>query len=55
MHRWTLMLGGSTLLLSSCDPTIQSTVENGIITVANSFLASLLQAALLAAQEGNAG
>ena len=35
---------GTTFLLSSCDPTIQTTVENGIITASNSLLAAILRA-----------
>ncbi|MBI5864705.1 MAG: hypothetical protein HZB38_09390 [Planctomycetes bacterium] len=40
----TLSAGGSLLLLDGCDPTIQSTVENGIINVSTALLASLAQA-----------
>jgi hypothetical protein len=52
--RWIraiLVLGGGAFILGGCDPTIQATVENGIITTTNSLLASLLQAALQVATE----
>jgi hypothetical protein len=42
---------GSTFLLGDCDPTIQSTVENGIINVSTALLGASLQAALQLAQE----
>lgn len=35
---------GTTFLLSGCDPTIQATVEDGIITASNSLLAAFLRA-----------
>jgi hypothetical protein len=35
---------GTTLILGGCDPTLQATVENGIINVSTSFLTALLQA-----------
>ncbi len=49
--RLAAMLSGGLFFLSGCDPTIRSTVENGIITLSNSFLASLLQAGLQVATE----
>lgn len=45
---------GGLFLLGGCDPTLQQTVENGIITVSNSLLASLLQAVLQVITESNA-
>lgn len=44
---------GSALLLGGCDPTIQATVENGIITATNSLIASFFQAVLQLSQESN--
>lgn len=38
------LLTGTSLLLGGCDPTLQATVENGIINVSTSFLTALLQA-----------
>jgi hypothetical protein len=38
--------GGSLLILGNCDPTIQSTVESGIINVSTTALNSLMQAIL---------
>ena len=35
---------GTTLFLNGCDPSIKATIEDGIITLANSFLTALLQA-----------
>ncbi len=49
--RLAAMLSGGLFFLSGCDPTISATVENGIITLSNSFLASLLQAGLQVATE----
>ncbi len=49
--RLAVMLSGGLFFLNGCDPTIRSTVENGIITLSNSFLASLLQAGLQVATE----
>jgi hypothetical protein len=44
---------GSALLLGGCDPTIQATVENGIITATNSLIASFFQAVLQLSQESD--
>jgi hypothetical protein len=44
LRRFALLVAGSTFILSSCDPTIQQTVENGIIGLSTSFLGSFLQA-----------
>ena len=52
--RLAAALSGGLFFLSGCDPTIRSTVENGIITLSNSFLASLLQAGLQVATETGA-
>lgn len=35
---------GTTLFLNGCDPSIKATIEDGVITLANSFLAALFQA-----------
>jgi len=53
MTRLVMLAGGTTFILSSCDPTLQATVEEGIINVSTSLLASVLQALLQAAQEAN--
>jgi len=42
--RLAALLTGTTLLLDGCDPTIQQTVENGLISVSTSFLTALMQA-----------
>ncbi len=39
-----LSSAGSLFFLDSCDPTLRTTVENGIISASNSLLASILQA-----------
>ncbi|MCH7870945.1 MAG: hypothetical protein IID33_04525 [Planctomycetes bacterium] len=51
LTRLAAMLSGGLFFLSGCDPTISSTIENGIITLSNSFLASLFQAGLQVATE----
>jgi hypothetical protein len=45
-YRLAIILAGGAFLLNGCDPTIQSTVENGIINVANTFYGSVLQSVL---------
>ena len=35
---------GSTMILGGCSPTIQSTVENGVITISQSLLTASLSA-----------
>ena len=52
--RLAAIMSGGLFLLSGCDPTLRATVENGIITTSNSFLASLFQAALQVASEAGA-
>lgn len=52
--RWIALLIGAPLLLSGCDPTIQNTVEDGVINLSTSFLASLLQAVIQVAGDANA-
>ncbi len=49
--RLAAMLSGGLFILGGCDPTLQATVENGIITTSNSLLASLFQAVLQVAAE----
>lgn len=46
---WLALSG--TLLLTGCDDTLRTTVENGIITSSTSFLSSLFQALLQVAQD----
>jgi len=44
---WVIKLAtltaGTTLFLNGCDPSVKSTFENGVISVANSFLTALFQ------------
>jgi hypothetical protein len=35
---------GTALFLNGCDPSVKETIEDGVITLANSFLTALLQA-----------
>ncbi len=42
--RWLLPMSGSVFLLDGCDPTIQQTVENGIIDTSTALLGSVLSA-----------
>ncbi len=43
-RRLALLTAGTTLFLSGCDPTIQSTVQSGIISAANGLLTAFLTA-----------
>jgi|GEM_PF-4641178 len=59
MHRMTwrraaMMAAGTTFFMSGCDPQLTSTVENGIITLSTSLLASVMRALIEVAQEANA-
>ncbi len=47
---WIGALGGL-FLLGGCDPTIQQTVENGIISLSTGLLGSVFTALLQAFQE----
>ncbi|MBU0640133.1 MAG: hypothetical protein KKB50_14805 [Planctomycetes bacterium] len=51
--RLSALAGGGVFLFSGCDPSIQSTLETGIINTATSFLAALLRAVIDIAQEEN--
>jgi len=51
--RLVVLAAGATFILSGCDPQFQSTVENGIITVSQSFLGSILQALIAVGQEAS--
>jgi hypothetical protein len=42
--RATLLLAGGLLFLAGCDPGVQTTVENGVITTWQSFLGAFLRA-----------
>jgi len=42
--RWVAVVSGSTLILEGCNPTLQSTVEDGIITLSTSLFGSFLRA-----------
>ena len=44
--RWMVLVGGSTFILGDCDPTIQTTVEDGIINTTSAFIGAFFQAAL---------
>jgi hypothetical protein len=50
-QRFALAVLGTTFFLSGCDPTISSTVENGIITASNSLLTAWLQALITVIQQ----
>jgi len=51
--RLSAMLLGTSLFLNSCDPTLQNTVENGIINASTSLLGAFLQALTqVASQQG---
>ena len=54
-HRiaWRLaaLAAGASFILGGCDPGLRSTVENGIITLSQSLLGSILQAVIGVAQE----
>lgn len=50
--RWlALATAGTTFFMSGCDPTLRTTVENGIITLSQSLLASLLRVFIDLAKE----
>jgi hypothetical protein len=46
-----LAVCGLALLVSGCDPTLQATVENGIISTSQSVFGSVLNAVIQLAQE----
>jgi hypothetical protein len=49
---WTfLTLAGGMFFLNGCDPTLQSTIEDGIITTSSSFIGSLFRALIELASE----
>lgn len=51
--RMSVMLLGTSLFLGGCDPTLQNTVENGIINASTSLLGAFLQALTrVASQQG---
>jgi hypothetical protein len=51
---WLVTAGAGLLLfLAGCDPTLQATIENGIITTSQSLFASVLRALINVAQEAN--
>ncbi len=52
-RRFALLTAGATFLLGGCNPQLRGTVEDGIISMSTSLLASLLQAFLQLAQEAN--
>jgi hypothetical protein len=50
--RWAL-LGVTLFALTGCDPTVRSTVEDGVINVSSGLFGSFLQAAIQLAIEAN--
>ncbi len=44
--RWAILASGTTLILGDCDPTIQATVEDGIIDTTSALIGSFFQAIL---------
>ncbi|MEW6198362.1 MAG: hypothetical protein AB1601_06830 [Planctomycetota bacterium] len=58
MHRWwrwVVAAGGVTLFLGGCDPTLRTTVENGIINVSTSVFGAILRALIELGQEAQSG
>ena len=53
-RRLALLAAGTTFFMSGCDPQLRATVENGIITVSQSLLASILQAFIQLGAEADA-
>jgi hypothetical protein len=51
LTNWGAMLLGGSLAFGGCDPTIQATLEDGVINVSTSFLAAVLQAVANVAAE----
>jgi len=44
-YTWAAVaLSGTLLFLTGCDPTLQATVENGVITSSTTFLTAVLAA-----------
>lgn len=52
--RLGMWLVGTSLLFGGCDPTLRATAENGIISVSQGLLGSLLLALTELFQESNA-
>ena len=52
---WTFLAlaGGTTFFLSGCDPTLQSTIEDGVINVSSSFIGSFFRALVELAAEAS--
>jgi len=46
LRRWAVITLGGAFLLGDCDPTVQATVENGIINSSTAALGSVFQALL---------
>jgi hypothetical protein len=46
-------IGGLMLCLAGCDPTLQATIENGIISLSTSLLGSFFRALIDLANEAN--
>lgn len=53
--RLATLAAGSVFFLGGCDPTLRSTVEDGIITLSSSFVGALIRAAINVAAEGPEG
>lgn len=52
--RWAIALSGTCILLNGCDPSIQMTVEDGIINLSTGLLSSFFAALLQLFTEANA-
>jgi hypothetical protein len=52
-RRALLAAAGSLFLLGSCNPTLQTTVENGIINLSTALLTSFFRALTELGQEAN--
>ena len=53
--KWlALAAAGTTFILGDCDPTIQTTVENGIISLSQSFITVFFRALTAVITEKNA-
>lgn len=55
-RQWRLAaaLAAGLAFLSGCDPTLQATIEDGIITASSSFVGALIRALIELASEANA-
>lgn len=49
--RFAVLASGSLFFMGSCDPTVRTTVENGLITTSTSLFGAILRAMLELAAE----